>query len=48
VEKPEGMRPLGRPRRGGRKILKWFLEKWAGVVLSGLIWLNIGTSGGLL
>jgi hypothetical protein len=33
--KPEGKRPLGRPRR-----------RW--VVWTGLIWLRIGTSGGLL
>jgi hypothetical protein len=27
VEKPEGKRPLGRPRRRWRIILKWILEK---------------------
>jgi hypothetical protein len=31
---------------GGWTILKWILEKWDGMV--GLIWLRIGTSGGLL
>ena len=27
VEKPEGMRPLGRPRRSGRIILRWIIRK---------------------
>jgi len=26
--KPEGKRPLGRPRRDGMIILKWILKKW--------------------
>jgi hypothetical protein len=30
VGKPEGRRPLGRPRRKWRIILKWILEKWDG------------------
>jgi hypothetical protein len=33
---------------GGRTILKRILEKYDGVVWTGLIWLWIGTSGGLL
>jgi hypothetical protein len=39
VEKTEGKRPLGRPRR------RWVdnMKIWIG-----LIWLRIGTSGGLL
>jgi hypothetical protein len=45
VGKPEGRKPLGRPRRGwvdnikmDRRDVDWI----------GLIWLRIGTSGGLL
>jgi hypothetical protein len=36
VGKPEGKSPLRRPRLGGT------------IILSGLIWLRIGNSGGLL
>jgi hypothetical protein len=40
VEKPEGKRPLGTPRR------RWVdAVKMDGVVWTGLIWLRIGTSG---
>jgi hypothetical protein len=42
--KPEGKRPLGRPRR--RWILKWILRRLDEIVLTVLIWLRIGTSGG--
>jgi hypothetical protein len=28
VGKPEGKRPLGRPRHSGRIILKWIFRKW--------------------
>jgi hypothetical protein len=45
VGKPERKRPLRRPRR------KWEDHKaigWGGMVWSGLIWLRIETSGGLL
>jgi hypothetical protein len=48
VGKPEGKRPLGRPRRRWEDIIKWILEKWDEVVWTGLTWLRIGTSGGLL
>jgi hypothetical protein len=41
--KPEGKRPLGE-----RTKLRRILEKWDGMVWTGLIWLRIGTSGGLL
>jgi hypothetical protein len=47
---PESKRPLGRPRRrclGNIKID--FRERgWDGMDWIGLIWLRIGTSGGLL
>jgi hypothetical protein len=42
VEKPDGKRPLGRPRRRWVDNIKTDLRK------IGLIWLRIGTSGGLL
>jgi hypothetical protein len=47
VGKPVGKRPLGRPRREWI-ILGWILERWDGVVLTGLVWLRIGTGGELL
>jgi hypothetical protein len=47
VGKPEGKRPLKRPRREGI-LLRWILERYDGVVWTGLIWLRIGTSGGPL
>jgi hypothetical protein len=47
VGKVEERRPLGRPRQGGWIILKWILERKYRVVSTGLIWLRIGTSGGL-
>ena len=30
VRKPEGKRPLGRPRRRSEKILRWTFRKWDG------------------
>jgi hypothetical protein len=47
VGKPEGKRPLGRPRCRWI-ILKWIIDRQDGVVWTGLIWLRIWTSGGLL
>jgi hypothetical protein len=47
VGKPEGERPLGRPRLDGWIILGWILERWDGVMWTGLVWLRIGTRGGL-
>jgi hypothetical protein len=37
VGKPEGKRPLGRPRR-----------RWVDNIRTGLVWLRIGTGGELL
>jgi hypothetical protein len=48
VGKPEGKRPLGRPRRRWEIILGWILEKWDGVMWTGLVWVKIGTGGELL
>jgi hypothetical protein len=48
VGKPEGKRPLGRPRRRWWIILGWILEWWDGVMWAGLGWLRIGTGGELL
>jgi hypothetical protein len=49
VGKPEGKRPLGRPRRRWMDNIKMYLrEREDGVVWIGLIWLRIGISRGLL
>jgi hypothetical protein len=48
VGKPEGMRPLGRPRRRWWIILGSILERWDGVMWNGLVWLRIGTGEELL
>jgi hypothetical protein len=49
VGKLEATRPLGRPRRKWEDNIKVGLRDvgWAGA-WTGLIWLRIGTSGGLL
>jgi hypothetical protein len=48
VGKPEGKKPLGRPRRRWVNKVKIDLREigWDGGI--GLIWLRIGTSEGLL
>jgi hypothetical protein len=33
---------------GGLIILGWILERWDGVMWTGLVWLRIGTGGELL
>jgi hypothetical protein len=38
----------GHKDMGGRRTLKWILEKQNGDVLTGVIWLMIGTSGRIL
>jgi hypothetical protein len=45
--KPEVKRPLGRPRRKWVNNIKMDLRE-IGVVWTRLMWLRIGTSGGLL
>jgi PAS domain-containing protein len=46
--KPEGKRKLGRPRPRWMDNIKLILDRQDGMVWIGLIWLRIGTSGGLL
>jgi hypothetical protein len=48
VGKLEGKRPLGRLRRRWVDNIKIDLRVIDGMVWIGLIWLKIGTSGGLL
>jgi hypothetical protein len=50
VGKPEGKKPLGRPRRRWVDTIKMDITEigWDGVDWIGWIWLRIGTSGGLL
>jgi hypothetical protein len=45
--KPEGKKPLGRPRREWT-IIKWILNRKDGVVWTGSIWLRIRTTAELL
>jgi hypothetical protein len=47
VEKSEGKRPLGRPRRRREDNIQCILEKQDRVVWTGFIWLKTGTNGGL-
>jgi hypothetical protein len=48
VGKPEGKKPLGRPRHKWGIILRWIFRKWDLEVRTGSIWLRISTGGGHL
>ena len=48
VGKPEGKRPLGRPRRRWEDNIKMDLREWEGVVGTGWSCFRIGTGGGHL
>ena len=48
VGKPEGKRPLGRPRGRWEDIIRWSFRKWDVGVWTGSSWLRIGTAGGHL
>jgi hypothetical protein len=48
VQKPEGKRPLGRPRRRWEDNIKMDVQEVEGVVGTGWSWLRIGTGGGHL
>ena len=48
VGKPEGKRPLVRPRRRWEDNIKMDLQEVGGVVGTGWSWLRIGTGGGRL
>ena len=48
VGKPEGGRPLGRPRHRWEDNIKVDLREVGWGAWAGLIWLRIGTGGGLL
>ena len=48
VGRPEGTRPLGRPRRRWEDNIKMGLQEVGGVVRTGWSWLRIGTGGGHL
>jgi len=46
--KPEGRRPLGRPRRRWWIILGWISRRWDVGIWTGLDWPRIETGGGRL
>jgi hypothetical protein len=48
MRKPQGKRPLGRPRHRWENNIKMDLQKVGLVAWTGLIWFRIGTGGGLL
>jgi hypothetical protein len=48
VGRPEGRRPLGRPRRRWEDNIKIDLQEVGWGAWTGLIWFRIGTGGGLL
>jgi hypothetical protein len=48
VGKPEGKSHYEDKDVDGLIILGWILERWDGVMWTGLVWLRIGTGGELL
>jgi hypothetical protein len=48
MEKPDGKRPLGRPRRRWEDNIRMDLQEVGCGVWTGLGWLKIGTGGGHL
>ena len=46
VRKPEGKRPLGRPKRSWKDNIKMDLQEMGCEVGTGSSWLSIGTGGG--
>jgi hypothetical protein len=48
VERPEGRRPLRRPRNGWEDNIKMNLQEVRWGAWTGLSWLKMGTGGGLL
>jgi hypothetical protein len=46
VGRPEGNRPLGRPRHRLEDIIETDSKKWDGEAWIGFIWLRIGALGG--
>jgi hypothetical protein len=48
VGRPEGRNHVEDPDVDGRIILKWIFKKWDWGGWTGLIWLRIGTGGGLM
>jgi hypothetical protein len=48
VGKLAGKRLLGRPRSRWVDNIRMEMERWDGVVWTGLVWLRIRTGGGLL
>jgi hypothetical protein len=48
VGRPEGKRPLGRPRRRWEDDIKMNFKKWIVEAWTELIWLAIGTGGRIM
>jgi hypothetical protein len=48
VVRPEGKRPLGRPRCRWVDDIRIVLLEFEWIMLTGLVWLRIGTGGELL
>jgi hypothetical protein len=46
--RPDGKRPLERPRRRWEDILKSMFKEWGGEAGTGLLWIRTETGGGRL